>query len=306
VRGPIYQHPLAYLLGMQGVALLRAFSGEYDEDFTRARFREVAALLEAADELGHGVVARPIPAREVYAGWAESYDEPGNALIDREQPVVREILSELPAGLALDAACGTGRHAGFLVSLGHTVVGFDESPEMLAVARAKVPEARFREADLSALPVPGSSVDLVVCALALSHVPDLDRALREFVRVLRPGGHLVLSDSCGLLGDIGLPHVRVLEDGTVGYTPVWGRGASDYISAALPLGLEVRRCTEVRQEGPIVGDDGTDLDDGQPSPPHVPGAPPNHWALHPFCPAATNAAWLGKRRAIVLHLQLAG
>jgi hypothetical protein len=36
----IYQHPLAYLLGLEGVALLRAFSGGYDRDFTVARFRE--------------------------------------------------------------------------------------------------------------------------------------------------------------------------------------------------------------------------------------------------------------------------
>jgi hypothetical protein len=37
----IYQHPLAYLLGLEGIALLRAFSGVYDRDFTLARFREV-------------------------------------------------------------------------------------------------------------------------------------------------------------------------------------------------------------------------------------------------------------------------
>jgi hypothetical protein len=88
----IYQHPLAYLLGLEGVALLRAFSGIYDRDFTLARFREIQALLDSAEELGAGVEARPITTREGYDQWAPVYDEPGNELLDIEQPIVREIL----------------------------------------------------------------------------------------------------------------------------------------------------------------------------------------------------------------------
>jgi hypothetical protein len=41
----IYQHPLAYLLGLEGLALLRAFSGECDRDFTLARFSEIQTRL---------------------------------------------------------------------------------------------------------------------------------------------------------------------------------------------------------------------------------------------------------------------
>jgi ubiquinone/menaquinone biosynthesis C-methylase UbiE len=300
----IYQHPLAYLLGLQGIALLRAFSGAYDREFTFARLREIQTLLDAAEQLGDGVEAQPITAREGYAQWAEFYDEPGNALIDMEQPVVREILDGLPRGVALDAACGTGRHSEYLASLGHEVIGIDESPEMLAVARRKVPGGEFREASLCEMPLADGSVDLIVCALALMHVPDLARALAEFVRVLRPSGHLVVSDSRGVIGDIPLPLARIRSDGSFGYMRIWSRLASDYLAAALPLGLEVRRCDELRQEHAIVGDDGTDLDCGTPSPEHVPGNPPNIWALHPICPAATNAAWLGKPRAIIWHFQL--
>jgi len=127
----IYQHPLAYLLGLQGIALLRAFSGVYDRDFTIARLREIRALLDSVEELGDGVEARPIATREGYARWAAFYDEPGNQLIDLEQPLVREILDGLPPGVALDAACGTGRHTTYLASLGHKVIGVDTSPEML-------------------------------------------------------------------------------------------------------------------------------------------------------------------------------
>ena len=63
----IYQHPLAYLLGLEGIALLRAFSGMYDRDFTIARLREIRALLDSVEELGDGVEARPMTTREGYA-----------------------------------------------------------------------------------------------------------------------------------------------------------------------------------------------------------------------------------------------
>jgi SAM-dependent methyltransferase len=149
----IYQHPLAYLLGLEGVALLHAFAGEYDRDFTEARLAEVRALLESADQLGSGAAIWPIPIVEGYGAWAESYDLPGNQLIDLEQPIVWEILDGLPPGTALDAACGTGRHAEYLAALGHTVIGVDSSPEMLAIAAAKVPGAEFRQGDLRQLPL---------------------------------------------------------------------------------------------------------------------------------------------------------
>src|SRR5688572_30342353 len=136
----IYQHPLAYLLGLEGIALLHAFGGDYDRDFTAARVAEVRALLDAAEELGEGTAVSPIPTTEGYGSWAEFYDEPGNQLIDLEQPIVWEILDGLPRGVALDAACGTGRHSAYLASLGHTVIGVDSSAAMLERAREKVPD----------------------------------------------------------------------------------------------------------------------------------------------------------------------
>jgi SAM-dependent methyltransferase len=167
----------------------------------------------------------------------------------------------------------------------------DVSPEMLEVAGRKVPGGSFHQADIHELPLPDDSADIVLCAVALSHVPDLGRVFAELVRVLRPGGHLVISDSRGLIGDIGLPLVRTRPDGSIGYMPIWTRLASDYLAAALPLGLLVRRCVEPRRPSPIIGDNGTDPHDGTPAPAHMPGQAPDIWALHPFAIAATNAAW---------------
>jgi len=253
--------------------------------------------------LGDGIEARPITTREGYDRSAPFYDEPGNQLLDIEQPVVREILDSLSSGVALDAACGTGRHTAYLASLGHKVIGVDTSPEMLERARDKVPEGEFYEADLRNLPLPDDSVDLVVCAIALTHVADLGQALAEFVRVLRPNGHVVISDSRGLIGDIGLPLVRVGPGGKLGYMPTYARLASDYLGAALPLGLQVRRCEEPRTPSPLLGGDGVTLYDAVQLPDPVPGDPPYIWSLHALAIDATNAAWRGKPAAIIWHFQ---
>ena len=298
----VYQHPLAYLLGLEGIALLRAFAGEYDRDFTMARLAEVRALLDSAEELGDGAVVDPIPTTEGYGSWAALYDEPGNQLIDLEQPIVREILDGLLPGVALDAACGTGRHSSYLASLGHTVIGVDSSAAMLARAREKVPDGEFYEADLQSLPLPDDHVDLVLCALALMHVPDLEPVMAEFVRVLRPGGSLVISDWRIVVGDTGIPVVKARFDGSPGYMPTRSRRTSEYLAVALGLGLQVRRCAEPLRPFPLVDDNG--VSDGAPVPDHVPGAPPNIWALHRFCPAAANAAYRRLPAAIIWHFQL--
>jgi SAM-dependent methyltransferase len=301
----IYQDPLAYLVGLQGVALLRAFTGGYDKEFIDARLAELRALLDAAEVLGPGTTAHPIGTEAGYREWAHSYDRPGNQLIDIEGPLVRAALAGLPVGVAVDAACGTGRHATYLAALGHRVIGVDSSPDMLAVARTKLPDAELHLGDLHQLPVADGAADLVLCALALNHVPDLAPALAEFVRVLRPGGHLGLSDSREMLGLVALPFVSSGPDGAV-FMPNHVRPTSDYLEAALPLGLQVRGCTEPRRPQPFVDPTGTPPGDVEPVPDHVPGEPPDIWSLHPWAVAATNAAYRDMPAAIIWHFQLAG
>lgn len=300
----VYQHPLAYLVGLEGIALLHGFAGHYDRAFTLARLAETRALLDMAQRLGDGATAESMPTQDGYREWAPFYDSPGNQLIDIEAPIVQEILTTLPVGVALDAACGTGRHAAFLADLGHRVVGVDSSDEMLAMARSKMPNGEFHQAELQCLPIPDRHVDTIVCALALTHVPDIPPVLAEFVRVLRPGGHLVISDSRGPIEGVGLPMVRTGRDGRPAYMPVWQRRASDYLAAALPLGLQVRRCEEPRRPSPLVRADGGASTDSEPAPEHEPTEPPDIWALHRFATDATNAAYRDNPVAIIWHFQL--
>ncbi|MGI5322524.1 class I SAM-dependent methyltransferase [Actinomadura nitritigenes] len=240
----IYEHPLAYLLGLEGVALLRAFAGEHDREFVDARIAEVRALLDdpsLADAAVRTARVDPVPG---YRIWARTYDEEPNGAFAVDAPIVAEILDALPAGDALDAACGTGRFSAVLAERGHRVVGVDGSADMIDRARARVPDADFRTGDLCRLPVAGGSMDLVVCALALTHVPALPPVLAEFARVLRPGGHLVISDvhpERVLRGSV--PSVRDAE-GRPGRIVSHRHSVGDYLRAALPLGFRPHRCEE--------------------------------------------------------------
>jgi SAM-dependent methyltransferase len=295
--GRIHQHPLAYLLGLEGVALMRAFAGEHDEAFTRARIDEVRELVADASRWGEGVTVSPLTVVEAYDGWAPSYDEP-NTLFDYEEPVVRPILDALPPGVAVDAACGTGRHARYLAARGHEVHAFDASPGMLGVTRRHLPDAHVALADVAALPMPDSSADLIVNALALAHVEDLDPVLAEAARVLRPGGHLVISDSQGLYpGSRRYPLVKETPDGRVGYLPTWRHGVGEYLRTALTHGFEVLACAEPVRE-PMDADDW--------DAPEVPDLtqPPDPWALMSFVPAATWATYLGTPALLVWHFRL--
>jgi SAM-dependent methyltransferase len=291
----IYQHPLAYLLGIEGLALLRAWAGDYDEAFVTARLAEVRRLLGEPALVEHpGVAVRRGDLASAYRDWSATYDEPRNTLFDSDEPVVHEILDRLPAGTALDAACGTGRYAGYLADRGHRVVGVDRSAEMLDRARARVPAGAFVRADLHRLPLADDTVDVVVCGLALVHVPSLSPVFAEFARALRPGGHLVISD----------PHHELVRRGSVvhapgpggepGLAPTYGHTAGDYLRAALPQRLQVRRCEEPRRAMPAPASP-AELYPGDWT-----GWP---WSLLPLIPDASRAAW-DQPATIVVHFQL--
>jgi SAM-dependent methyltransferase len=297
----IYQHPLAYVLGLEGVALLRAFIGESDRDFVEARIAEIRALLADEAFTDAAVEVDRVDSVAGYRLWSTTYDQP-NSAFDIDEPIVRQILDELPAGVALDAACGTGRYSRELAERGHRVVGVDSSPEMLVLARARVPAAEFLHGDLHRLPVADHSVDLVVCALALTHLPSVAPVITEFARVLRPGGHVVISDmhpETVLRGSI--PSVRG-PDGRPGQLNGCRHLVGDYLRAALAVGLHPRRCEE-------------------PVPPRTdvtePPEPPTGrdklgpweswpWTLGDLVPEARRAANAGTPSMLIWHFQSAG
>jgi len=118
----------------------------------------------------------------------------------RRRRLVREALAPAPGERILDVGCGPGFYAAeILQEVGEqgSVVGVDTSAAMLGVAakRAKgSPNADFRKADATELPVEDGEFDAALSVQVLEYVADATAALRELRRALRPGGRVVIWD----------------------------------------------------------------------------------------------------------------
>jgi ubiquinone/menaquinone biosynthesis C-methylase UbiE len=109
------------------------------------------------------------------------------------------VLPGAPALDALDVGSGTGFLAFELAARGHRVVGVDFALAMIAEARRKAAASgvriEFEEADAERLPFAAGSFDLLMSRHLLWTLPHPEAAIDEWIRVLRPGGRLVVIDS---------------------------------------------------------------------------------------------------------------
>jgi SAM-dependent methyltransferase len=137
--------------------------------------------------------------REAYdrlaAVWSSTTDDgPFNGLLER--PALRALVPDNLQGAAvLDAGCGSGAQAQWLLEQGADVVAIDISPRMIEEAERRCAgRGRFLVADLSQpLPLEPGSLDGITCSLALHYVADWSVPLRSFAAALRPGGWAVIS-----------------------------------------------------------------------------------------------------------------
>jgi ubiquinone/menaquinone biosynthesis C-methylase UbiE len=114
-------------------------------------------------------------------------------LSDRDLRGVRDALAGVEPGRVLDAGAGTGRVTASLISSGWSVVALDASTEMLNQLRRAHPEVETVEARLGTrLPFADATFDAVVAMRVLKYVDDMDYALGELARVVRPGGRVVV------------------------------------------------------------------------------------------------------------------
>ena len=95
-------------------------------------------------------------------------------------------------GNVLDVACGTGDMVLELLKRGCTVTGVDISNEMLAIAGKKAPQAAYIIADAEHLPFEDITFDAVTCAFGVRNFVHLERGFSEMLRVLKPGGTMVI------------------------------------------------------------------------------------------------------------------
>jgi demethylmenaquinone methyltransferase/2-methoxy-6-polyprenyl-1,4-benzoquinol methylase len=132
-------------------------------------------------------------ARELFAPLGPTYDRYARLLSLGQDPRWRRFLvSRLEAGTGdrvLDVATGTGLVAAELIrQKGCAVVGLDQSPEMLAVARERLPDVELAEASAESLPFADVSFDALTFTYLLRYVDEPGATLAELARVVRPGG----------------------------------------------------------------------------------------------------------------------
>jgi ubiquinone/menaquinone biosynthesis C-methylase UbiE len=122
------------------------------------------------------------------------------------------------SGDVLEVAIGTGLN---LVQYPKDVrlTGIDLSEQMLDIARNRARElgreAELRQGDAHALPFDDAAFDTVVCTFGLCAIPDIDTALDEMTRVLRPGGKLILVDHVASSSRVARGVQRALEVVTI-------------------------------------------------------------------------------------------
>ena len=183
------------------------------------------------------MVSETLHERSVHDLWEGRYRSPGDARRTRLFDFVSAQLGDPAAGTVLDAGCGPAVHALRLAERGFTVLGIDSSPAALELARENVEREGYgdaislRQGDLLRLPLPDGSHGRVMCWGVLMHVPEVEAAIGELVRVTAPGGTIVISES-----NVSSLHGRLIR-------PVLARRTSTVSIAREAAGLEIWRRT---------------------------------------------------------------
>ncbi|MEO6157125.1 MAG: class I SAM-dependent methyltransferase [Ilumatobacteraceae bacterium] len=200
------------------------------------------------------------------AWWINGFTEGADAEYEEQiLPLAAEELSG--ARRVLDVGCGDGQVSRLAWSLGaELVVGIDPTWNQVSVAHERGGGAAFAKAGAAALPFPDATFDAVVACLVFEHIRDVDQAIAEVARVLRPDGRfcfflnhpLLQTPNSGWIDDQFLDPPEqywrigpyLVEDETIEevekdvFIPFIHRPLSRYVNALSANGLLVRRMVE--------------------------------------------------------------
>lgn len=208
---------------------------------------ELDAMPEhAADRLRlTDLVASRGGSRDFFDTLAVDWDKLGTRF---RSGVARERVASalLPTGLTVaDLGCGTGYMARSLLGRVSRLICVDRSPGMLDEARRRLTpppsgcEVEFREGGLDELPIEDGELDGAMLGMVLHHVEDIDLALEEVRRVIRPGGSLAVLDLA--------PHRETWMHEALGDRRL-GLDSRDVLSALSRAGFEDLRLEDVDDE----------------------------------------------------------
>jgi len=156
----------------------------------------VSAPHETVHPAGAAAATLLLGVREGYERWAPIYDQSPNPVLAREERYIEHFIKNVNGKAVLDLACGTGRWLQKVLERGIDCgVGVDSSDAMLRIAGKKTSvQARLIQGDCVNLPLPSHFFDLLICSFALAHIRDLQKMIRECVRVMKADGEVIVSD----------------------------------------------------------------------------------------------------------------
>ena len=193
---------------------------------------------------------------EGYDRWACTYDRQVNPLIMLEENITLEVIGEVRGKRILDLGCGTGRYCALLAERGASVVGLDPSPQMLAYAKQKAAtlgNIDLRDGTIDNMDFPSDHFDLVVSALAFSHLPDLKSTLQACVRVLKNGGRIIISDIHPFWPVSGHDYVEFFDETGQEYRiPQYPHLFEEYWQLFRKLGLQIEEIREPKIDDWLV------------------------------------------------------
>lgn len=141
---------------------------------------------------------KPVDVASMFDTVAEKYDLTNDVLSLGQDRLWRRAVVRTVAAVAgeriLDIAAGTGTSSEPFADAGVDVVPADFSLGMLKVGHRRRPDMAFTAADAMSLPFADESFDAVTMSFGLRNVADMSVALREFLRVTKPGGRLVICE----------------------------------------------------------------------------------------------------------------
>ena len=130
--------------------------------------------------------------REGWGAHIEGYNDTFGAVTRQTVEPTLDAANVRAGTRLLDICCGPGMLSAAAAKRGAKAIGLD-FPGVVALARKLVPDAKFQDGDATNLPFGDNSFDAIVCGYGIMHVPDAERAMREMLRVLRPGGRVAMT-----------------------------------------------------------------------------------------------------------------
>ncbi len=179
-----------------------------------------------------------------YDQWSASYPPHAhNALMQAEEAAMKSLMPALKGQVVLDLACGTGRYGLLAMEQGAAmVIGVDNSMAML---RANTLPNRALSSS-EAIPLRSESLDVVLCGLALGHLPRLEASFSEIERVLKAGGCALVSDFHPFIFLNGQKRTFTAPDGKTYAVEHYAHLYADYHQAAQAAGLQIEQVIEPR------------------------------------------------------------